>query len=139
MIEREINYVEAFLMDEYDVYVDFAEDGLDEYWFDPSNPDDTGVISINTRSSSQTQLVVLLHEAGHIIFRHKNDKHASEIDRKTLSGRLEVVHEEIMAWYEGRNLSKRLGIEIDKKIWQQNYCSSLIKYIKWVLDETEEN
>ncbi len=139
MIQEQINYVEAFLIDEYDVYVDFDTDGMDEYWFDPDNPDDTGVVSINSTHSPLTQLVVLLHEAGHIIFREKNNKIPKHIDRETIEGRMEVMYEEIMAWYEGRHLSKQLGIEIEKGLWQENYCDSLLKYIKWVLDETDKD
>ena len=48
---------------------------------------------------------------------------------------MEVMHEEMMAWYEGRILSKNLGIGIEKDLWQENYCDSLLKYIKSVLDD----
>ena len=139
VIEKEIMYVEAFLMDEYSVYVDFDVNGLDEYWFDPTNPEDTGVVSISTSNTPLMQLVVLLHEAGHIIFRQKNNKNGHENDRKTLLGRMDIMHEEMMAWHEGRLLSRQLGIEIEKEMWEESYCDSLLKYIKWVLDETEEN
>jgi len=44
-----------------------------------------------------------------------------------------------MAWYEGRNLSKQLGIKIEKEMWEESYCDSLLKYIKWVLDETDKD
>lgn len=124
-------------MDEYDVYVDFDKEGLDEYWFDPDNPEDSGVISIDSNNPPMMQLIILLHEAGHIIFRKKNNKPPSHIDRETISGRLDVIHEEIMAWHEGRNLSKQLGIEIRHRDWEESYCDSLLKYIKWVLDETD--
>lgn len=137
MIQEQIDYVEAFLIDEYDVYVDFDTDGMDEFWFDPDNPDDAGVVSINSTHPPFTQLVILLHEAGHIIFREKNRKAPKHIDRGTIEGRMEVMHEEIMAWYEGRLLSEQLGIKIEKDLWQENYSSSLLKYIKWVLNEAD--
>jgi len=137
VIQEQISYVEAFLIDEYDVYVDFDGDGMDEFWFDPENPDDAGVVSINSSHPPLTQLIILLHEAGHIIFRSKNNKIPEYVDAQTIDGRMEVMREEIMAWYEGRNLSEKLGIEIKKNMWEENYCDSLLKYIKWVLNEAD--
>ena len=137
MIQKQIDYVEAFLMDEYDVYVDFDKDGMDEFWFNPDDPEDTGVVSINSGHDPLTQLIILLHEAGHIIFRNKNNKPSKHLDRETMSGKMEILHEEVMAWYEGHNLSKNLGIHIDKDKWEQDYCDSLLKYIKWVLNEAD--
>jgi len=137
VIQEQISYVEAFLIDEYDVYVDFDGGGMDEFWFDPENPDDAGVVSINSSHPPLTQLIILLHEAGHIIFRSKNNKIPEYVDAQTIDGRMEVMREEIMAWYEGRNLSEKLGIEIKKNMWEENYCDSLLKYIKWVLNEAD--
>jgi hypothetical protein len=139
VIQEQIDYVEAFLIDEYDICVDFSDWGMDEYWFDPDDPEDSGVVSINSTHSPIVQLVILLHEAGHIVFRKKNNKVPEHIDRETITGRMEVIHEEIMAWYEGRNLSKQLGIKIEKEMWEESYCDSLLKYIKWVLDETDKD
>lgn len=136
MIQREIRHVEAFLVDEYNVNVDFDKDGMDEYWFNPDNPDDAGLVSINNKNSPLKQLIILLHEAGHIVYRRKNNKPAVQPDRETIEGRMEIMHEEMMAWHEARNLSKKLGIEIKKELWQENYCSSLLKYVKWVLDDS---
>ncbi|MBC8225644.1 MAG: hypothetical protein H8E74_00700 [Gammaproteobacteria bacterium] len=139
MIDEEICYVEAFLIDEYNVYVDFDETGMDEYWFDPDDPEDTGLISINNTNPPLTQLIILLHEAGHVIYRRKNNKLPTKVDRESIEGKMDIMYEEMMAWYEGRYLSKRLGIEIKENVWKENYCSSLLKYVKWVLSETEEN
>jgi len=139
VIQEQIDYVEAFLIDEYNVYVDFDENGLDEFWFNPENPEDTGVISINNKHDPEIQLIILLHEAGHILFRNKNNKKPEHIDRKTIKGKMDVLYEEVMAWYEGRELSNRLGIEVENKKWKENYCDSLLKYIKWVLDETDKD
>ena len=139
MIDQKICCVEAFLIDEYDVCVDFDEGGTDEYWFDPDDPEDNGLISINSGNPPLTQLIVLLHEAGHVLYRKKNNKTPSQVDRMTIDGKMEVMHEEMMAWYEGWNLSNELRLNVDKELWQENYCSSLLKYIKWVLNESEEN
>jgi hypothetical protein len=139
-IEQEIVCVEAYLIDEHDVFVDFDDLGADEFWFDPDNPADPGLISIDTTNSPLVQLIILLHEAGHVIFRKRNNKLPTQIDRETIAGRMEVMHEEIMAWYYARQLRTQLGIRIKKELWQENYCSSLLKYVKWTLEnETEEN
>ena len=139
MIQEQVDYVEAFLIDEYGVYIDFDADGMDEYWFDPDDPEDPGVVSINNTHSPIMKLIILLHEAGHIVFRKKNNKAPEQIDRETISGRMEIMHEEMMAWYEGKNLSKQFGIKIEKEIWEESYCDSLLKYIKWVLNETDKD
>jgi len=131
--------VEAFLIDEYDVCVDFDPDGMDEYWFDPDDPDDPGVISINDTRSDALQLIILLHEAGHVIYRDKNSKPRIKIARKTVEEKMAVLEEEVMAWYEGYKLSEKMGITIDAVLFEENYKSSLVRYIKWVMFDTEEN
>ena len=139
MIQEQIDYVEAYLIDECDIFVDFDPSGMDEYWFNPDDPEDSGVVSIDNTQPPIMQLIILLHEAGHIVFRKKENKSPEHIDRETISGRMSVMHEEIMAWYEARNLSKQLGIKIEKETWEESYCDSLLKYIKWVLDETDKD
>ena len=131
--------VEAFLIDEYGVCVDFDKDGVDEYWFDPDYPDDPGVISINNTHSDALQLIILLHEAGHVIYRDKNNKPRIQIARETVEEKMAVLEEEVMAWYEGYNLSKKMGITVDPVLFEENYKSSLVRYIKWVMFETEED
>jgi len=134
-----ICYVEAFLIDEYNVCVDFDKEGLDEYWFNPEDPEDPGVISINDTHSDALQLIILLHEAGHVIYRDKNNKPRIQIGRKTVEEKMAVLEEEVMAWYEGYKLSKKMGITVDPVLFEENYKSSLIRYIQWVMFETEEN
>ena len=109
------------MIDEYNVYVDFDETGMDEYWFDPDDPEDTGLISINNTNPPLTQLIILLHEAGHVIYRRKNNKLPTKVDRESIEGKMDIMYEEMMAWYEGRYLSKRLGIEIKENVWKENY------------------
>jgi hypothetical protein len=131
--------VEAFLIDEYNVCVDFDPNGMDEYWFDPDDPEDPGVISINDTHSDALQLIILLHEAGHVIYRDKNNKPRIIIARKTVEEKMAVLEEEVMAWYEGYKLSEKMGITIDAVLFEENYKSSLVRYIKWVMFDTEEN
>jgi len=93
--------VEAFLIDEHDIYVDYDGGGLDEYWFDPDDPSDPGIISIKDTHSDALQLIILLHEAGHVVYRHKNNKARTKIPRETVEDKMAVLEEEVMAWYEG--------------------------------------
>ena len=125
--------VEAFLIDEHDIYVDYDGGGMDEYWFDPDDPDDPGIISINNTHSEALQLIILLHEAGHVVFRHKNKKPRIKILRETITDKMAVLEEEVMAWYEGYKLSEQLGVEVDPELFEHNYSSSLMRYIKWVM------
>lgn len=131
--------VEAFLIDEHDIYVDYDGNGMDEYWFDPDDPADPGVISINDTHPDQLQLIILLHEAGHVVYRHKKNKPRAKILRETVEDKMAILTEEVMAWYEGYKLSEQLGVTIDPELFEYNYSSSLVKYIKWVMFETEEN
>jgi hypothetical protein len=131
--------VEAFLIDEYSVCVDFDKEGMDEYWFDPDDPEDPGIISINDTHSDALQLIILLHEAGHVIYRDKNSKPRIKIARKTVEEKMAVLEEEVMAWYEGYKLSEKMGITIDAVLFEENYKSSLVRYIEWVMFDTEEN
>lgn len=138
-VEQEIICVEAYLIDEHNVFVDFDGAGMDEYWFDPDDPGDPGIISINDSHSDALQLIILLHEAGHVIYRHKNNRPRTKILRETVEDKMDVLVEEVMAWYEGYKLSEQLGVRVDPELFEHNYSSSLIKYIKWVMFETEEN
>jgi len=131
--EQDIICVETYLIDEHDVCVDFDEKGTDEFWFDPDRPDDCGLISIDNTNPPLTQLIILLHEAGHVIFRHKNNKPRAKIDRQSIEGKVEILIEEMSAWHEGYKLSKKFGIVIDPNLWEHNCSSSLAKYIKWAL------
>ena len=58
------------------------------------------------------------------------------MDRNTLSGRVEILREEVMAWDEAANLIKKYGIDrsdhFDLNAWRQNYRSALAMYASWV-------
>jgi len=123
---RAIECVEAYLMDSFNVVVDFDEFGQNEYWIDDR------VITINNSDSPREQLYILLHEAGHVILREKND--FDEICTKIESDRIEVLKEEVFAWEEARKLAKELCIPLDNE-WVSNYRKALRKYARWVAVE----
>lgn len=131
-----INRVEWYLMDEYDVYVSFDNDGVDEYWFNPdTDDDDPGVISINNTKAPAQQLYTLLHESGHVSLRVAPQSFRSVFpspDRGTISGRLEILREEVLAWDRAEWVAKQLGIPLDRVRWRESYISALGKYARWV-------
>lgn len=121
--EDYISAVESYLGDVHDVVVDYDPMGLDEFWIDER------VITINDMRSSQEQLFVLLHEAGHVILRHRKDFH--RICPDVGNSKVEVLKEEVLAWEEARRLASELQIPLDKQ-WDQHVRSAIRRYITWV-------
>jgi len=136
--KEDLEHLEWYLMEEYDVHVSFEEDGMDEYWFDPDNfEDDKGLISIDSSQDLEHQLFVLLHEAGHVILRFDKEsfeRRFPDSDRDNLEGRIEILKEEVMAWDEAIKVAETLGININMDNWKRNYRSALEKYINWSLN-----
>lgn len=133
-IKQDLAHVEHYLMENYEVYVALEEDGLDEYWFDPDDPDDPGVISINTSNDLEMQLFVLLHEAGHVMLRRQQEfsKYFPDSNRATVDGRIEILKEEVSAWLKAQELAEDLGIKLDASRWELNYRQALFQYVEWV-------
>lgn len=134
-LSEDIAHIEWFLIENYDVFTSFEKDGLDEYWFDPEDLDDPGVISINTSNDLKTQLFVLLHEAGHVLLRSDKKEFSlcfPDSSRDNIEGRIEILKEEVMAWLKAQELAFDLGIVVDQVQWQENYRNALLKYIEWV-------
>jgi len=136
--KEDLEHLEWYLMEEYDVHVSFEEDGMDEYWFDPDNfEDDKGLISIDSSRDLEHQLFVLLHEAGHVILRFDKEsfeRRFPDSDRDNLEGRIEILKEEVMAWDEAIKVAETLGININMDNWKRNYRSALERYINWSLN-----
>ena len=138
-LNQDLNCIEFMLLDEYDVPVVYEDGGENEYWFDPSDPDDTGVVVIDSSADLLQQLFVLLHEAGHVILRNNKEsfkKRFPEQGRQTQSGRVEILREEVAAWEEAQKLIDKFAI--DKSLhfstcaWKNNYRDALILYSAWV-------
>ncbi len=137
-LRQDIQCVEFYLLDVYGVTVDFDDKGLNEYWFDPSTPEDTGVISIDSTMDILEQLYVVLHEAGHVMLRRSDDfpLRFPESERGTTPGRVEILREEVEAWNKAEELISKFGIShseyFDIKKWKDNYRNALAQYAKWV-------
>jgi len=122
-LEDNISAVESYLVDAYDVVVDYDPMGLDEYWIDDN------VITINTLKDKQHQLFVLLHEAGHVVLRSRDD--FEEMFPGIETSRVEVLKEEIMAWEEARKLANNLSINLGEQ-WNAHVRQAIMKYVRWV-------
>jgi Zn-dependent peptidase ImmA (M78 family) len=136
--QEDMDHLEWFLLDRYDVHVSFEEDGMDEYWFDPEAfNDDKGLISIDSSRDLEHQLFVLLHEAGHVVLRSDDggfNKRFPDSQRDTFEGRIEILKEEVIAWDEALKIAECLGIDVNLDTWKKNYRSALGKYINWSLE-----
>ena len=53
---------------------------------------------------------------------------------KSISRRVDVIREEVMAWEEGRELATDLGIDIDEKLWHNFIKKNLFDYVRWAND-----
>lgn len=122
-IESYMSSVESFLGDIYEVVVDYDPMGMDEYWIDDK------VITINDMKDARHQLFVLLHEAGHVILRHKEEFDKMFPGCKT--SKVEILKEEVMAWEEARKLAGTLQIPLGKE-WDIHVRQAIMKYVHWV-------
>ena len=138
-LSQDMECIEFMLLDEYDVPVVYEAGGENEYWFNPSEPDDTGVVVIDSSVDLLQQLFVLLHEAGHVVLRNGKDafeKRFPDQSRETQSGRIEILREEVAAWDEAQKLIDKFAIDksthFSTSAWKNNYRDALILYSAWV-------
>ena len=96
-------------------------------------------IGINTTHTKEIQLFCLLHEAGHLILRRREDFQESypHVDKegKTQLSRIDTIKEEMDAWREGRNLATLLGIEINDKKWDKYWKHQVYRYVRWAVEQ----
>jgi Zn-dependent peptidase ImmA (M78 family) len=121
--EDHMSAVENYLVDIWNVVVDYDPLGLDEYWIDD------GVITINDTRSKQEQLFILLHEAGHVALRKDPDFHL--ICPGGGTSKIEVLQEEVLAWEQARKIANMLHIPLAEG-WNQHVRQAITKYIHWV-------
>jgi hypothetical protein len=129
----DLENLESYLISEYDTNVVFGKEERDAFYYD------VNCIGINTFHTKEIQLFCLLHEAGHLILRRKEDfrDRYPHVDKqgKTQLSRVDTIREEIDAWREGRNLAVFLDIEINDKKWDRYWKHQIYKYVKWAVDE----
>lgn len=130
---EDLESLECYLITEYDVNVVFGKDERDAFYYD------VDCIGINTNHSKEIQLFCLLHEAGHLILRRKEDFNDDypEVHKggRTQLSRIDVIREEIDAWTEGRDLARTLGIRINDRKWNRYWKHQVYKYVKWAVQK----
>jgi len=130
---EDLEFLESYLLTEYDVDVVWGRDEVDAYYYDADS------IGINTSRDKELQLFCLLHEAGHVILRKQGqfDKEFpfSLQEGRTQLSRVDTVREEIRAWEEGKNLACKLGIHLNEQRWERYWRHQVYKYIKWAANK----
>ena len=132
--QEDLEAVEGFLVEELEAIVVFAEDEPNAYW-----KNGYPTISISTKQTKRLQLYTILHEAGHAILCSKPDydirfPYGRKQKNKSISRRIDVLREEVLAWECGYELAINLGIELDQKLWHNFVKKNLFDYVKWAHD-----
>ena len=131
---EDIDTVMCYLEEDMDVPVVFDRDEPNAYWHNGH-----GTVSVSTRQTKRLQLYSLLHEAGHAIIRERKDydeqfPYGKLHKNKSISRRIDVLREEVVAWECGRELASDLGIDLDQKLWHNFVKKNLFDYVRWVYD-----
>ena len=137
LYQSDIDSVEIYLIEEFGVDVIFGDDEANAYWKPNGHP----CVSINTNQRKRLQLYTILHEAGHVIIREREEyetlyPYGQKDKSKTISRRVDVIREEVAAWDEGERLAQRLGIKLDHRLYHNFYKKHLFEYVKWAYNPT---
>ena len=109
-------------------------------------------VQINSRTTKTTQVAVCLHECGHVLINESRLKQSKQkkqrkiagasyqedemskgrMSRNTYTRKIAIITEEIEAWERGWNLSKRLGLKISRKKYENVRIKALMTYVNWV-------
>jgi hypothetical protein len=132
--QEDIDTVLYFLQEELGIDVVFANDEPNAYWHNGH-----ASISISTKQSKRLQLYSMLHEAGHAIVRTNEEyqkifPYGKKDKNKSISRRVDVLREEVVAWEEGRELAKVLKIKLDTERWHKFVKKNLFDYVRWAYD-----
>tara|TARA_Y100000310_G_scaffold25365_1_gene24290 strand:+ start:156 stop:587 length:432 start_codon:yes stop_codon:yes gene_type:complete len=132
-LREQLECLELYLTAKKNVDVIFGRDEDNAFY------NEQGYITINTRQNLRSQLHSLFHEAGHVLLRSDrkifNKKYPGLLKRKdSKSFKLGVLKEEMMAWERGYKLAKRLGIDLDEKIWKKHSEECMYDYVKWAVN-----
>jgi hypothetical protein len=107
--------------------------------------DDKHEVHLSGGLSRQKQLIILIHECGHVLVGHPKRTERfgmTEIlagERCTFRHRLDVLEEEFEAWHRGKKLAKRLKITYDNVLWDEFKVFALVSYLKWAVGDRAFN
>ena len=134
---EDIEHLEAYLADKYDVFVTFAPGEIN------ACSEIDKIITINSRQHPKNRLYSLLHEAGHIIL-HEDYEYSKMFPkivyqpfkrRVSQLSAVDVIRNEVLAWEVGHELADHLGIDINENKWNNIRKKCLYEYCKWAVGE----
>jgi len=97
-------------------------------------------VSINSTRSKETQIHVMLHEAGHLLVGESDsvvngeEEVLKKYSEKSKIYKTFTVIEEVEAWKRGLGLARRLGIPINKEKWNKDVARAIYKYMIWATE-----
>jgi len=97
-------------------------------------------VSINSTRSKETQIHVMLHEAGHLLIGEADsivngeEEVLKKYSEKSKIHKTFTVIEEVEAWKRGLGLARRLGIPINKEKWNKDVARAIYKYMIWATE-----
>lgn len=102
------------------------------------------IVSVDTALSRDERLAVALHECGHLLIREcrerrpkkrvagatlrECDMNEGRCKKRTKSGDIATLHEEIEAWERGLRLGRRLSLRFSFKKFERMRCRCLATY-----------
>lgn len=95
------------------------------------------LIRIKRQNSLKNMMYDLLHECSHLSmtftksYDSKYDFKSRPDERKT-SVKLDILSEELEAWYVGIKLAQCLLLSIDKKEYEKKRSECVMTYVRWV-------
>ena len=136
-ILKSISKVENYLLEKYQVEV-YYEAGSDNAYYES-----LGRIEVDSYQNYLYRLFTLLHEAGHVQVRKglispwspaaqfSSMKFSPEESCGTVSQRIDILREEVLAWEAASMIASLLDIEVGEKMnTHRNNC--LKTYVDWI-------
>jgi len=126
LLDAQIGVVVDYLEDN-DIVVEFGGK-INGFFYED------GLITITNKQSMRSKFYTLLHEAGHFLLRNRDKRFLNssrDNRRKNKNKRVEIVHEEFLAWDTGLELARELSLHVDEKSWASFSRKHLYDYIAW--------
>jgi len=125
---RQLEEIECYLLDKKDIDVIYGPDLPNAFCGE--------YISINSRQNLRFQLHTLLHEAGHALIRSRKSKFEKEYPglkkrRTSIEYKIDALKEEFQAWESGKQLAKRLRVDLNEAWWRRHRKDCLYDYVRW--------
>ena len=102
------------------------------------------IIAICPSYTLEKRIYYFLHELGHLLIakdrRYQAEKAYGVLNfsKKSLTSKVGEIEEEFEAWHRGRRLAKRLGITINRRVFEMVKSSALATYFRWATKDKKE-